>query len=84
MIRKSSVWDAPIYVVRHDNGEYTAVLMKCTHRGCELRAEGALLSCPCHGSEFSDDGRVMQSPATENLQRFTISTEQSSVIIHLS
>lgn len=44
---------------------------RCTHMGCRLRKnpdEGSW-ECPCHGSEFDGDGKVIFSPAQKNLDR---------------
>lgn len=42
---------------------------RCTHMGCELGFDEAeqTWECPCHGSRFAQDGRVLQGPATRPL-----------------
>jgi cytochrome b6-f complex iron-sulfur subunit len=42
---------------------------RCTHLGCTVRwdNEEQLLRCPCHGSRFSDDGKVVKGPAERPL-----------------
>ena len=43
---------------------------RCSHLGCALewnRSERCW-DCPCHGSRFNEDGKVLESPAIENLQ----------------
>ena len=39
---------------------------RCTHLGCALRYNKAEHSwdCACHGSRFSDDGEILNNPAT--------------------
>lgn len=39
---------------------------RCPHMGCALKWNGAEHSwdCPCHGSRFSEDGRLLENPAT--------------------
>lgn len=41
---------------------------QCSHLGCEIKIlkEGKLI-CPCHGSQFDLQGRVLKGPATKNL-----------------
>ncbi|MBT2443205.1 FAD-dependent oxidoreductase [Streptomyces sp. ISL-36] len=43
---------------------------RCTHMGCELGFNDAenTWECPCHGSRFAVDGRVLQGPATRPLE----------------
>ncbi|MEU3431115.1 FAD-dependent oxidoreductase [Streptomyces gardneri] len=43
---------------------------RCTHMGCELGFNEAerTWECPCHGSRFAADGRVLQGPATRPLE----------------
>ena len=43
---------------------------RCTHLGCALKWNKYEHSwdCPCHGSRFSNEGRVLENPATDNLQ----------------
>ncbi|MFF1509584.1 FAD-dependent oxidoreductase [Streptomyces sp. NPDC058326] len=42
---------------------------RCTHMGCELGFNEAeqTWECPCHGSRFAHDGKVLQGPATRPL-----------------
>jgi nitrite reductase/ring-hydroxylating ferredoxin subunit/uncharacterized membrane protein len=49
------------------HGEIYAIADRCSHRGCSL-ADGTLrdgtITCRCHGSTFTLDGRVVTGPAT--------------------
>jgi glycine/D-amino acid oxidase-like deaminating enzyme/nitrite reductase/ring-hydroxylating ferredoxin subunit len=56
---------------RDDDGTLHAVSPTCTHLGCEVRFNDAERSwdCPCHGSRFDPDGRVLEGPATTPLDR---------------
>ena len=42
---------------------------RCPHMGCALRwnAEERSWDCPCHGSRFDEQGRLLDSPATDDL-----------------
>ncbi|MFB7505559.1 Rieske 2Fe-2S domain-containing protein [Streptomyces broussonetiae] len=51
-------------VHRDGSGQLRAVSARCTHLGCLVafnRAEQACV-CPCHGSRFAPDGRILQGP----------------------
>lgn len=72
---------APIYLSRTEGGEYTALLMLCTHRECEVRPYGAILHCPCHGSEFDAAGNVLQGPANEPLKEFRTTSDTENIYI---
>ncbi len=63
--------------------EYTALLLECTHKGCELHPSGDFLICPCHGSEFTNKGIVQNPPAEENLKTFLITTDHENIYIQL-
>jgi Rieske Fe-S protein len=58
-------------VYRDDDGALHAVSLRCTHLGCLLRFNAAERSwdCPCHGSRFDVDGRVLEGPAVHPLAR---------------
>lgn len=64
--------------------KYTASLMRCTHKSCELNVGGGIYSCPCHGSEFSVTGEVLNGPAEENLKTYKTETDNENIYIYFS
>lgn len=56
---------------RDGAGTIHAVSPVCTHLGCHVTFNTAETSwdCPCHGSRFDVDGRVISGPAVKDLQR---------------
>jgi glycine/D-amino acid oxidase-like deaminating enzyme/nitrite reductase/ring-hydroxylating ferredoxin subunit len=58
-------------VFRDENGVAHAVTPTCTHMGCALvwNDVAKTWDCPCHGSRFDVDGRVLYGPAVRNLER---------------
>ena len=63
--------DGPVGVSRDESGEVSAVSAVCPHMNCVLRwndGEGSW-DCPCHGSRFTRDGKVLDGPAIEDLPR---------------
>lgn len=73
----------PIFVYDMGNNNYSALYLKCTHRGCEVKPQGDYLVCPCHGSEFSNTGKVIQSPAEKDLQQFNVLSDEENIYVHL-
>ena len=73
----------PIYLYRFSENDFSAVWMKCTHQGAELRASGDALHCPSHGSEFNNRGMLSQGPAEINLRSFPISVLEDKILIDL-
>lgn len=59
-----------IMLIRKSETEFLAVKTICTHKGCDVELEGDKFVCPCHGSEFTMDGKVTQGPAKTNLKTF--------------
>ncbi|MFF4837754.1 FAD-dependent oxidoreductase [Streptomyces sp. NPDC001315] len=58
-------------VHRAESGSLQAVSARCTHLGCIVafnHAEQAW-ECPCHGSRFAPDGRILQGPAVRPLEK---------------
>lgn len=56
-------------VHRRADGTVQAWAARCTHLGCRLdRVVDGVVVCPCHGSRFDAEGRVLAGPATRALQ----------------
>jgi cytochrome b6-f complex iron-sulfur subunit len=57
----------------HDHEGFWAVSAVCTHLGCIVAQSGEGYACPCHGSRFARDGRVLQGPAPSALRWYELS-----------
>ncbi|HEX8207210.1 MAG TPA: FAD-dependent oxidoreductase [Solirubrobacteraceae bacterium] len=57
-------------VYRDESGGLHAVSLRCTHLGCLTKWNDAERSwdCPCHGSRFDIDGKVLAGPAVKPLE----------------
>lgn len=71
-----------VYVIRAEAGLY-AMSAICTHLGCMTRfeAEHQRLFCPCHGSQFDLEGKVVGGPAPAPLPRLKVSVEKGQVVV---
>lgn len=57
-----------LFVFGDPQGIY-AISAICTHLGCIVkRRDEGKFECPCHGSEFSAEGRVLAGPAPRALE----------------
>ncbi|HMQ77997.1 MAG TPA: ubiquinol-cytochrome c reductase iron-sulfur subunit [Ignavibacteria bacterium] len=59
-----------LMLIRSSETSFLAVRTICTHKGCDVELEGDKFVCPCHGSEYTMDGKVTQGPAKTNLKTF--------------
>ena len=73
----------PIAVFREESGEYHSVLMRCTHKGVELRVTGERLECSAHGSAFDSRGAVLEGPASAPLRSMPTVERDGRVFISL-
>ena len=70
--------EARIAVMRTGNDVY-ALSLVCSHLGCTVSVTERGLSCPCHGSEFDRQGRVLKGPADRALQRFVVEERAGTI-----
>ena len=59
-----------VAVYRGLEGVVHTVSPVCTHAGCYVHWNSGEKSwdCPCHGSRFTPDGRVIEGPAVKGLE----------------
>jgi nitrite reductase/ring-hydroxylating ferredoxin subunit len=74
----------PLVIYRSAEGEFTALLLRCSHQYNELNVNGELLTCPAHGSEFDSKGNVVNGPADAKLRSFPITKDNGNLYIHLA
>lgn len=55
----------PNILIKKSDGSIAAQSLLCTHTCCEVSYDQSTtdLYCPCHGSVFSQDGKVLRGPA---------------------
>jgi len=71
------------WVVRTSENNVVAYSPQCTHLGCAYHWEqsGKQFVCPCHGSRFSIDGKVLGGPAARPLDSYPVQVENSKLLI---
>ncbi len=72
-----------LYVVAQDANGFYAYTAICTHQGCTIfkpNSNGDAI-CPCHGSEFDGNGKVINGPAVLPLQHFAVNICGGNVFV---
>ena len=72
-----------VIVFRNGNNNLSAVSLLCTHQGCKVdwKKSSNSLNCPCHGSEFAADGKVLTGPAQSPLPTFEVKEEKEFILV---
>jgi nitrite reductase/ring-hydroxylating ferredoxin subunit len=71
-----------LLVARTADG-YLAVSAECKHWGCtvDFNPAESTWDCPCHGSRYHADGRLLHGPATEGLESYSVRVEGEDLIV---
>ena len=69
-------------------GEYFAIDYYCSHEAFTLEgglvADGCIV-CPYHGAEFAlKDGKVLASPAWEDIRTYPVKVEDGTIAINIA
>jgi len=70
----------PLIVTRAEANAFYALDSKCTHAGCIVGGYSAaqgFIQCPCHGSRYDIQGRVIRGPADQNLTSYAVFSDPS-------
>jgi cytochrome b6-f complex iron-sulfur subunit len=74
------------YLSRLQDGGFLAIYQRCTHLGCNVpwdQAQGAFV-CPCHNSQFTQEGDLLTPPAPRPLDLFQVIIEDGQVKVDTS
>jgi len=71
------------WVVKEPNNQIVAFGAQCTHLACAYHweMESGKFICPCHGSAFAIDGKVLDGPAPRPLDRYVTKIENNRLQI---
>ncbi len=73
-----------LLLLRNPEGQFYAVSARCTHQGCQVRPAKDFIICPCHGSTYDREGKVLRGPAQETLPGYLVEVQNGEIIIHLN
>jgi len=70
-------------VLLHTESGFSALSLICTHLGCTVEQKTDGFDCPCHGSRYDPNGKVLKGPATKSLQVLRVeATDAGHLILH--
>ncbi|MFB3926244.1 MAG: ubiquinol-cytochrome c reductase iron-sulfur subunit [Syntrophales bacterium] len=72
-----------VWAVRHPDGDVTVFSPICPHLGCRYNWDPSSrhFVCPCHGSIYSIDGKVLGGPAPRPLDTLPSKVEQGILYV---
>jgi cytochrome b6-f complex iron-sulfur subunit len=69
-----------VALFRDQQGVY-AISTVCTHLGCIVKPSATGFDCPCHGSKFAADGKVIRGPAPAALAWRKVSVDGGVCVV---
>lgn len=78
---------APLTLNRVTADRFVALDSICTHAGCTVARfilANNRMTCPCHGSRYDIEGRVIRGPAEEPLAQFATDYDAASGIVAIT
>jgi cytochrome b6-f complex iron-sulfur subunit len=72
-----------IIIIRTSSTAYIALSKVCTHQSCTVAYNSTAdrIDCPCHGSQYSINGTVLQGPAPNPLKTYTVKVDGTTLKI---
>lgn len=63
------------------DGGFLAIYQRCTHLGCNVpwNQTSQAFICPCHNSQFTNDGALINPPAPRPLDLFPVSITDGQI-----
>jgi len=69
-----------IFIYR-DNSGLKAISAVCTHLGCKIEKIEKGFQCPCHGSCFSEKGKVISGAASKDLPWYRLFKDADGEVV---
>jgi len=75
--------DEKIFVFRERDKGFSVASAVCTHLGCTVNffQSDDHFHCPCHGSIFAEDGKVIHGPAPKPLNWFEVTLARDGQLL---
>jgi menaquinol-cytochrome c reductase iron-sulfur subunit len=72
-----------VWALKHSESEVTVYSPICTHLGCYYKWDAGTghFECPCHGSVFAADGKVLGGPAPRPLDTLPVRIDNGVLFV---
>jgi menaquinol-cytochrome c reductase iron-sulfur subunit len=72
-----------VWIIKHSDSQVTVFSPICPHLGCSFNwyAEAKKFICPCHGSVFSIEGKVLGGPSPRGLDTLPWKIENGELYV---
>lgn len=72
-------------VLYRESDGFWALSLVCSHLGCTTEEDGSGYRCPCHGSRYDRQGRVLNGPAKQALKAVWVDLDgDGNLVIDIS
>ena len=72
--------DERVFLIRRGN-TFRALSAVCTHLGCTVNRTQHGYHCPCHGSVYNNNGKVLSGPAPKPLSWFLVTLSKDNRLV---
>ncbi|MGH9328344.1 MAG: Rieske 2Fe-2S domain-containing protein [Terriglobia bacterium] len=73
-----------VYVTKGADGNVEVLTAVCPHLGCEVACDAKAdhFHCPCHGSVFAADGRLVSGPSPRGMDTLPTEVKNGRLMVH--
>ena len=81
---RETVTTESVYVERTTEGKLRVLSAICPHLGCTVqwRSSRGDFICPCHGSVYSDQGKLVKGPARRGMDPLPTQEKEGELEVH--
>lgn len=79
----SHISNGQFFLARLSDGGFLALYQRCPHLGCVVQWEQGQerFNCPCHNSQFTQGGNVLNPPSPRPLDLFPIEIREGKIFV---
>jgi Rieske Fe-S protein len=74
-----------VLLIRDSEKTVLAFNAHCTHKACIVKyiEKDKRIECPCHGSQYDLNGKVLKGPAPRSLQSHSVEFDGNQIIVEI-